>query len=141
MINSSVIFVLGEPQWKKEARLPGEIQLADWNVVLALNRRPCFKGRRAAGDCFRLAVHSSPLNIWKDTGQVGRTREGEQFGGSPEFPVCSSCSFMHFFVHLCCVVAVVSVGKHKFRENMALRKRNKQKKLNFEEVSWHRFIS
>lgn len=110
MINSSVIFVLGEPQWKEEARLPGEIQLADWNVVLALNRRPCFEGRRAAGDCFHLAVHSSPLNIWKDTGQegsdlwVGRTREGEQFGGSPEFPVCSSCSFMHIFCSslLCC---------------------------------------
>lgn len=99
---------------EKKARLPGEIQLADWNVVLVLNRTLCFKGHRAAADCFHLAVHSSPLNIWKDTGQersdlwVGRTREGEQFGGSPEFPVSSSCSFMHF---LCSSLLCCSSGK------------------------------
>lgn len=86
---------------EKEARLSGKIQSDDWNAVLVLNKTPCFKGSHAASDCFRLEVYGSPLNMWKDAGQegsglwVGETRDGEQFGGSPELLVCSSCHFMH----------------------------------------------
>lgn len=79
---------------EKEARLSGEIKLADRNVILVLSKIPHFKGSHAADDCFHLAVYSFPLNMWKDTGRershlwVGKTHEGERFGGSPEFPLC-----------------------------------------------------
>lgn len=69
--------------------------MVDCKVIFFLNKTPCLKGSCAAVDCFHLAVHDTPLNMWKDTGQersdlqVGKAHECEQFNGSPEFLVCS----------------------------------------------------
>ena len=93
---------------EREARLAGKVRLADWNVVPVLNKTPCCKGSWAAGGCCRLAVYGSPLNTWRDAGQeriglwVGKTREGELFGGSPRFLVCPSCHFLHLCSSLLC---------------------------------------
>lgn len=51
------------------------MQLTSWNVALVLNKTSSFKGSCAASDCFYLAVHDSPSEMWKDTGQ-----EGSDFG-------------------------------------------------------------
>lgn len=56
---------------ERESRWSGRMQLTGWNVVLVLNKTSSFKGSCAADEYFYLAVHGSPSNMWKDTGQEG----------------------------------------------------------------------
>ncbi|CAN0305377.1 unnamed protein product, partial [Bubo scandiacus] len=67
-----------ERQWKKKQ---GCQVKWSWLSGMVLNKTPCFKGSRAAGECLHPALYGCPLNVWKDTGQmrsdlwVGKTCE------------------------------------------------------------------